>query len=98
MWSPGHKARGQRHKKKSETKAKNRPFREQTLSRPRTRMLEAKDQGHRRRCSPKKMKGLQKTFFRRSPKKKFSKNFSGALQNFNNSKNRVSSSQGQGNF
>ena len=30
------------------------PFRGQTLSRPRTGMLEAKDQGHRRKWSPKK--------------------------------------------
>ena len=39
------------------------PFRGQTLSRPRTEMLEAKaqDQGHSRECSPKK-KGLQKSF------------------------------------
>ena len=38
-------------------------FRGQTLSRPRTGMLEAKakDQGHGRKCSPKK-KGLQKSF------------------------------------
>ena len=38
-------------------------FRGQTLSRPRTGMLEAKakDQGHSRKCSPKK-KGLQKSF------------------------------------
>ena len=37
------------------------PFRGQTLSRPRTGMLEAKDQGHSRKCSPKK-KGLRKSF------------------------------------
>ena len=39
------------------------PFRGQTLSKPRTGMLEAKakDQGHSRKCSPKK-KGLQKSF------------------------------------
>ena len=37
------------------------PFRGQTLSRPRTGMLEAKDRGHSRKCSPKK-KGLQKCF------------------------------------
>ena len=30
------------------------PFRGQTLSRPRTGMLEAKDQGHKRKCSSKK--------------------------------------------
>ena len=94
-----------------EAKAKNtkkirgqgQPFRGQTLSRPRTGMLEAKDQGHKRKCSPKKKRSSQK-FFRRSPKKKkkkvftkifqaistkkrFPKNFSTAPQNFNNSKN-----------
>ena len=40
------------------------PFRGQTLSRPRTGMLEAKakGQGHKRKCSPKKKKGLHKNF------------------------------------
>ena len=55
----------------------------------------AKDQVHKRKCSPKKKTSSQK-FFRRSPKKKkdlyknlkrFPKNFSSASQNFNNSKN-----------
>ena len=48
------------------------PFRGQTLSRPRTRTLEAKakDQGHKRKRSPKKKKkGLHKNFFKRSPQK-----------------------------
>ena len=80
------------------------PCRGQTLSRPRTGMLEAKakDQGHKRKCSPKKKKkGLHKNFsgdlkkkkvFTKifqaiSPKKRFLKNFSSAPQNFNNSKN-----------
>ena len=55
------------------------PFRGQALSRPRTGMLESKDHGHKRKCSPKK-RSSQK-FFRRSPKKKnlheitFSKKF-----------------------
>ena len=79
------------------------PFRGQTLSRPRTEMLEAKakDQGHKRKCSPKKKRSSQK-FFRRSQKKKkvftkifqaistkkrFPKKFLSASQNFNNSKN-----------
>ena len=37
------------------------PFREQTLSRPRTEMLEAKakNQGHRRKCSPRKKRSSQ---------------------------------------
>ena len=38
------------------------PFRGQTLSRPRTGMLEAKDQGHKRKCSPKKKKVITKIF------------------------------------
>ena len=46
------------------------PFRGQTLSRSRTGMLEAKDQGHKRKCSPKKKKRSSQKFFRRSPKKK----------------------------
>ena len=54
-WSQGYKARGQ---------GQGQPFRGQTLSRPRTGMLEAKDQGHKRKCSPKKKKkGLHKNFF-----------------------------------
>ena len=44
------------------------PFQGQTLSRPRTGMLEAKDQGHKRKCSPKKKRSSQK-FFKRSPQK-----------------------------
>ena len=41
------------------------PFRGQTLSRPRTGMLEAKakDQGHKRKCSPKKKKKSSQKFF-----------------------------------
>ena len=52
--SRGHKARGQVQ-----------PFRGQTLPRPKTEMLEAKDQGQRCKCSPKKK--VFKKFFRRSP-------------------------------
>ena len=68
------------------------PFRGQTLSRPRTEMLEAKakDQGHKRKCSPKKKvftkifqaiskkkkrKGLHKNFSSDLHKKRFPKNF-----------------------
>ena len=61
-WSRGHKARGQGHKK---SRGQGQPFRGQTLSRPRTGMLEAKakDQGHSRKCSQKKeKKGLKKSF------------------------------------
>ena len=73
------------------------PFRGQTLLRPRTGMLEAKakDQGHKRKCSPKK-KGLQKIFsgdlekkkvFTKifqaiSTKKRFPKNFFRRFTNF----------------
>ena len=67
-WSRGHKARGQgQEHKKNRGQGQGQPFRGQTLSRPRTEMLEAKakDQGHKRKCSPKSQK-----FFRRSPKKK----------------------------
>ena len=49
------------------------PFRGQTLSRPRTGMLEAKakDQGHKAQVlSKKKKKRSSQKFFRRSPKKR----------------------------
>ena len=52
-WSPEHKAQGQGHKK-FRGQGQGQPFRGQTLSRPRTGMLEAKDHGHRRNCSQKK--------------------------------------------
>ena len=54
------------------------PFRGQNLSRPRTGMLEAKakDQGHRRKCSPKKKKS-SKIFCRRSPIRCRTKNLLG---------------------
>ena len=82
-WSRGHKARGQdQGHKKIRGQGQGQPFRGQTLSKPRTGMLEAKakDQGHKRKCSPKKKRSSQK-FFRRSPKKKgLHKNFSGDLQ------------------
>ena len=63
----GHKKiRGQGHKK-IRGQGQGQPFRGQTLSRPRTGMLEAKakDQGHSRKCSPKKRSS--KKFFMRSP-------------------------------
>ena len=61
-WSRGHKARGQGqgHKKKIRGQGQG-----QTLSRPITGMLEAKDHGHTRKCSL---------------KKRSSKKFSGDLQ------------------
>ena len=56
------------------------PFRGQTLSRSRTGMLEAKakDQGHKRKCSPKK-KGFYKNFLGYLQKKSLHKNFSSNL-------------------
>ena len=62
-------ARGEVEDTKLEAKAKDtkkirgqgQPFRGQTLSGPRTGMLEAKDRGHSRKCFPKR-KGLQKSF------------------------------------
>ena len=71
--------------KKIRGQGQGQPFRGQTLSRPRTGMLEAKakDQGHKRKCSPKKKKKRSsQKFFRRSPKKKkkgLHKNFSSDL-------------------
>ena len=61
--------------KKIRGQGQGQPFRGQTLSRPRTGMLEAKakDQGHRRKCSLKK-----NFFFRRSQKKGLQKSFASA--------------------
>ena len=58
--------------KKIRGQGQGQPFRGQTLSRPRTGMLEAKakDQGHKRKCSPKKKKKSSQKFFRRPQKKK----------------------------
>ena len=59
-----------RTQKKIRGQGQGQPFRGQTLSRPKTGMLEAKDQGHKRKCSPKKKKRSSQKFFTRSPKKK----------------------------
>ena len=60
--------------KKIRGQGQGQPFRGQTLSRPRTGMLKAKDQGHKRKCSPKKKKkGLHKNFSSHLHKKTFSK-------------------------
>ena len=48
--------------KKIRGQGQGQPFRGQTLSRPKTGMLEAKDQGHKRKCSPKKKKVFAKIF------------------------------------
>ena len=66
-WSRGHKARGQGHKKiRGQSQGQGQPFRGQTLSRPRTGMLEAKakHQGHKRKCSPKQKKRSSQKFFK----------------------------------
>ena len=55
--------------KKIRGQGQGQPFRGQTLSRPRTGMLEANAKDTERKCSPKKKRTSQK-FFRRSQKKK----------------------------
>ena len=74
-------------------------FRGQTLSRPRTGMLEAKakDQGHKRKCSQKK-RSSQK-FFKPSPQKNvFQKIFQALHKILTIQKILLSSSRGQANF
>ena len=99
-WSRGHKARGQgQGHKKLRGQGQGQPFRGQTLSRPRTGMLETKDEGLKRKCSPKKKKVFTKIFQAISTKKRFPKIFSSAPQNFNHSKNstgQFSRPRGQG--
>ena len=63
------------------------PFRGQTLSRPRTGMLEAKTKDTSASALQKKKKVFTRIFQAISTKKRFPKNFSSAQQNFNNSKN-----------
>ena len=118
------KARGGVEDSRLEAKAKDtkkirgqgqgQPFRGQTLSRPRTGMLEAKakDQGHKRKCSPKKKKGLHKNFLSDLQKKKvftkifqaistkkvFQKNFQVLHKILTIQKILLSSSRGQANF
>ena len=77
--NPGYVYRGGVENTRLEPKAKDtKNFRGQgqghkKFSRPRTDPLEAKDQGHRRKCSPKKRSS--KFFFRRSQKKSLQKFF-----------------------
>ena len=59
------RTQGSRPRTQKKIRGQGQSFREQTLSRPRTGMLEAKDQGHSRKCSPKKRSS--KKVFRRSP-------------------------------
>ena len=86
--------------KKIRGQGQGQPFRGQTLSRPRTGMLEAKDQGHKRKCSPKKKKKKVFTkFFRRSPQKNvFQKIFQALHKILTIQKILLSSSRGQANF
>ena len=58
--------------KKIRGQGQGQPFRGQTLSRPRTGMLEAKakDQGHKRKCSSKKKKKIFTKIFQAISKKK----------------------------
>ena len=78
-WSRGLKARAKaKDTKKIRGQGQGQPFLGQTLSRPRTGMLEAKakHQGHKRKCFPKKKeKGLHKNFSGDLHKKTFSKKF-----------------------
>ena len=77
------------------------PFRGQTLSRPRTGMLEAKakDQGHKRKCSPKKKKKVFiKIFQAISTKNVFQINFLALHKILTIQKIVLSSSRGQANF
>ena len=89
-------------KDRKKIQGQGQPFRGQTLSRPRTGMLEAKDtSASALQKKKKKKKRSSQKFFKRSPKKKvftkifqaistkkrFPKKFSSASQNFNNSKN-----------
>ena len=63
--------------KKIQGQGQEQPFRGQTLSRPRTGMLEAKakDQGHKAKCSPKKKKRSSQKFFRKKKKRSSQKFF-----------------------
>ena len=86
--------------KKIPGQGQGQPFRGQTLSRPRTGMLEAKakDQGHKRKCSPKK-KGLHKNFSGDLHKNNvFQKIFQALHKILTIQKLVLSSSRGQANF
>ena len=89
--------------KKIRGQGQGQPFRGQTLSRLRTGMLEAqaKDQGHKRKCSPKQKqrKVFTKIFQAISKKKGLHKNFSSDLHKILTIQKIVlSSSRGQANF
>ena len=97
--------------KKIRGQGQGQPFRGQTLSRPRTGMLEAKakDQGHKaqvlskekffRRSPKKKKKRSSQKFFKRSPLRDvFKKNFQALHKILTFQKIVLSSSRGQANF
>ena len=89
--------------KKIRGQGQGQPFRGQTLSRPRTGMLEAKakDQGHKAQVLSKKKKKKRSSqkFFKRSPLKNvFQKIFQALLKILTFQKIVLSSSQGQANF
>ena len=83
-----------RPRAKNKLRGQGQPFRGQTRSRPRTGMLEAKDQGHRRKCSQKEKKKIFRNFVQAISKRgkqkrsfQFFRKVSGVLQqNFNDSK------------
>ena len=83
--------------KKNRGQGQGQPLRGQTLSRPRTGMLEAKDQGHKRKCSPKK-KVFTKIFQAISKKNDFQKFFQALHKILTIQKIVLSSSRGQANF
>ena len=85
--------------KKIRGQGQGQPFRGQTLSRPRTGMLEAKakEQGHKRKCSPKKKRSSQK-FFKRSPQKNVFQKIFQPLHKILTIQKILLSSRGQANF
>ena len=112
-WSRGHMARGQgeAHKKNPRPRPRTAFPRTDTLE-AKDRNARGQCQANKRKCSPKKKRSSQK-FFRRSQKKTkvftkifqaistknvFQKNFLGAPQNCNNSKNSVVLEQRTGQF
>ena len=116
-WSRGHKARGQGQGHKKNPRLRPRPrtafSRTDTLeAKDRKARGQGKDQGHKRKCSPKKKKGLHKNFlsdlqkkrssqkfFKRSPQKNvFQKNFQALHKILTIQKILLSSSRGQANF
>ena len=79
--------------KKIRGQGQGQPFRGQTLSRPRTGMLEAKDQGHKAQVLSKKKKGLHKNFSSDLQKKKKKKVFTKIFQAISKKKKKKRSSQ-----